>query len=269
YLAVRDKLLELINSLLKEEELKKQLKQDKVHIQKELNDTLAILNKPTTEMGTQTDLTAEQITQMETELKQLKEVDLPRLNQEKQQNEQELKNQIGKLEQKVKDVELTDEEKAINKTFPHLGDLKLFCVKVDSFYLNINQIRSLNAKLNQLQIEYDMEVKTKQQLLDYLNVYRKQNLLCYTDDVLEENKVGIEEFLGKHLGWFTKVNYLIFKLTSDRVIDFNWIKKIASDFSLCIEIGYSRVVSDKLPAPKIILNNLPKHFKEVDKLPHE
>ncbi|CAI2188653.1 6760_t:CDS:2, partial [Funneliformis geosporum] len=60
YLAVRDKLLELINSLLKEEELKKQLKQDKVHIQKELNDALTILNKPTAEMGTQTDLTAEQ-----------------------------------------------------------------------------------------------------------------------------------------------------------------------------------------------------------------
>ena len=42
--------------------------QDKAHIQQELNDALAILNKPTAEMGTQTDLTAEQISQMETEL---------------------------------------------------------------------------------------------------------------------------------------------------------------------------------------------------------
>jgi hypothetical protein len=41
---------------------------EKEHIQQELNNALAILNKPTTEMGTQTDLTAEQITQMEQEL---------------------------------------------------------------------------------------------------------------------------------------------------------------------------------------------------------
>src|SRR5438477_11580060 len=44
-------------------------KQDKEHIQNELNDALVILKKPATaEMGTQTDLTAEQISQMEADI---------------------------------------------------------------------------------------------------------------------------------------------------------------------------------------------------------
>jgi hypothetical protein len=65
-------------------------KQDKAHIQKELNDTLAILNKPTKEMGTQTELTTEQITQMEQEI-ETKRTELSNLQNQRGEQDAEYK----------------------------------------------------------------------------------------------------------------------------------------------------------------------------------
>src|SRR5438876_284445 len=96
--------------------------QDKTHIQQELNDALAILNKPTQEMGTQTDLTAEEITQMEKDLSQLREQVgkeheiINNLNQQltNLQTEQTQKEQtITDLQAKVKDLIPNEQEKVL------------------------------------------------------------------------------------------------------------------------------------------------------------
>src|SRR5438874_4125137 len=89
-------------------------KQDKTHIQQELNDALAILNKPTAEMGTQTDLTAEQITQMEKDLENYRDLlyqgalEIDKLEKQITQKEDD----INQLKEQVKDdLELNETEK--------------------------------------------------------------------------------------------------------------------------------------------------------------
>ena len=95
-------------------------KQDKVHIQKELNDALAILNKPTSEIGTQTDLTAEQITQMEKDL-----ADKNNKVSELQGNLNDLTNQISTLQTEIKGLQEQIKDKEINKAEKEL----LVCVE--------------------------------------------------------------------------------------------------------------------------------------------
>lgn len=118
-------------------------KQDKVHIQKELNDALTVLNKPTSEMETQTDLTAEQITQMEKDIETKKD---------------EL-------------VKLVKDQKEQTKEY----------VKKDQELVN-------------LQTKYDMEVRSKEELVRYLNFYRRQSCIDLTSAgyIYEEN--GVEMF---------------------------------------------------------------------------
>src|SRR2546421_4404720 len=88
-------------------------KQDKSHIQKELTDALTILNKPTTEMGTQTDLTAEQINQMERDLEYQRKLlyqgslEIEKLEKEISEIEQDkvkTEQTITDLQTKVKDL---------------------------------------------------------------------------------------------------------------------------------------------------------------------
>src|SRR5438067_13501010 len=83
-------------------------KQVKAHIQKELNEALAILNKPTAEMGTQTDLTAEQIKQMEKDLEYQRKL-LYQGALEIDKLEKELNRQIDEL----KDKSLNETDKFI------------------------------------------------------------------------------------------------------------------------------------------------------------
>jgi len=108
---------QLITHLQKDLE---QEKQDKAHIQKELNDALAILNKPTAEMGTQTDLTAEQITQMEKDL-----ADKNNKVGELQGNLNDLTNQISTLQTEIKDLQKQVKDKEINEAEKEL----LVCVE--------------------------------------------------------------------------------------------------------------------------------------------
>ncbi|CAI2196768.1 5579_t:CDS:1 [Funneliformis geosporum] len=88
-------------------------KQDKVHIQKELDDTLTILNKPTTEMGTQTDLTAEQISRMEEKITNYQKDITQSQNQVNFLTNQisTLQTEIRGLQKQVKDKELNEAEK--------------------------------------------------------------------------------------------------------------------------------------------------------------
>jgi len=94
----------------------------KQHIQKELNEALAILNKPTAEMGTQTDLTAEQITQMENDLEYQRKLlyqgamEIDKLEKELSEiiTEQAKKEQtITELQTKVKDLTPNKQEKRL------------------------------------------------------------------------------------------------------------------------------------------------------------
>src|SRR6185312_10491695 len=100
-------------------------KQDKVHIQQELTDTLAILNKPTSEMETQTELTAEQISQMEQAITKYQSDIQEKQEQVNTPTNQttKLQGEIKALQEKVKDKELNDEEKKLkdyleNSFFP-------------------------------------------------------------------------------------------------------------------------------------------------------
>src|SRR5436305_12881190 len=81
-------------------------KQDKLHIQQELNDALTILNKPTAEMGTQTDLTVEQITQMERDLEYQRKL-LYQGFQEIEKLEEELSREQIKNQKEIENLELT------------------------------------------------------------------------------------------------------------------------------------------------------------------
>ena len=98
-------------------------KQDKQHIQKELNDALTILNKPTQEMGTQTDLTAEQISQMEKDLEYQRKLlregadEIGKLEQEISQKEGE----INQLKEQTKDLgEPNETEKKLMEYEQHV-----------------------------------------------------------------------------------------------------------------------------------------------------
>jgi len=90
-------------------------KQDKAHIQKELNDALAILNKPTAEMGTQTDLTAEQITQMEKDLgeKTTKITELAKEQNELTNQITQKETELNQLKKEVKDLKPNETEKRL------------------------------------------------------------------------------------------------------------------------------------------------------------
>jgi hypothetical protein len=90
-------------------------KQDKAHIQEELNDALAILNKPKKEIETQTDLTWQEIKQMEEDLAKrnaniaIANTRIRVLNSQITQKESEINN----LEKQTEDLEPNDTEKLL------------------------------------------------------------------------------------------------------------------------------------------------------------
>ncbi|CAI2191942.1 12983_t:CDS:2 [Funneliformis geosporum] len=185
-------------------------KQDKVHIQKELDDTLTILNKPTTEMGTQTDLTAEQISRMEEKITNYQK-DIT----QSQNQVNFLTNQISTLQTEIRGLQKQVKDKELNEAEKDLLDYELERRDLQT------KITKLETDKRDLQTKYDMEVRTKEELIGFLSVYRQQSFLEYRDFVLDRNKTEIEEFLKQHTPYLNRINLIVFKLTSDRVIDFN------------------------------------------------
>ena len=158
-----------------------------------------ILKKPSVaEKETQTDLTAEQIKQMEQELA-TKRTELVKLVQEKKEGSEEY--------------------------------------------------REKEQELSQLQTRYDLEVRSKKELLDYLNVYRKQNnYLQYVED----DKVGLKEFVDQHNHRY--LNFFFIRLNKSETIDFNLIKKLMYSCCSILKIHHEK-------GEDIFLNNLPKKYE--------
>ncbi|CAG8465281.1 10490_t:CDS:10 [Gigaspora margarita] len=170
-------------------------KQDKEHIQKELNDTLVILNKPTSEMGTQTELTIQDIEKMEKDIAKYQS-DIQIEQNKVQQKETELaslEKEIQDLQEKVKKEELNDVEKELmgyvkqhikGTGFFVMGGTEPTMIAKQQLH---DEIDTLNQAKTELQIKYDMEVRTKEELLEDLNFYRKHSgVVCVYDDMLLE-----------------------------------------------------------------------------------
>lgn len=184
-------------------------KQDKQHIQKELDDALAILNKPTREMETQTDLTAEQITQMEKDIEKYRELlyqgglEIEKLEQELT----DLQSEIKDLQKQLKDKEINKAEKELlvyvergietplastippnelleklqnendwTSLRPEYEIVRQKLIKLTKRELERRDLQSENAKLEkdrgELQTKYDMEVRSKEELVKELNKLR-------------------------------------------------------------------------------------------------
>jgi DNA repair exonuclease SbcCD ATPase subunit len=187
------------------------VEQDRDHLKADLAKLQKILDdgkKQTQEIGTQTELTADQITQMETDLKQLKEIDLPKLAQEKQQKEQEWNQKKQELENKIKNEMLTQEEQTViswvraewhrnpnfwesgiegykkefNKTWPHLGNLSNFSKLLDDYLDKKNKLENTQSKAQELQTKLDLATKTKEELEELLNAYRQFDVLGFDAD---------------------------------------------------------------------------------------
>jgi hypothetical protein len=216
-------------------------KQDKIHIQQELNEALTILNKPTAEMGTQTDLTVEQITQMKKDLEYFRKLlyqgamEIERLEKELSEIEQEkvkTEQTITKLQAQVKDLTPNEQEKSLLKycelgkwgvdDYPNikkgieslsnlredylaiksglLSELVILTRKVEIEKQNEQknkELASKNKNLSDLQTKYDMEVKTKKEVVEEL-----QKEKGWWDKWINDDKTPIWQSYDEYNFWF-------------------------------------------------------------------
>jgi len=222
-------------------------KQDKAHIQQELNNALTILNKPTAEMGTQTDLTSEQISQMEKDLeeKTTKIAELEK-NREKLDNQiTQKETEINQLKEQTKDLEPNDTERKILEYVPYVKSIPNHAIKsvvnqlksgeidgkkwdwsqLSEVYSELriameNYLVSLLVKMDisnkwskeqkarsDLQTKYDMEVRSKEELIKFLNIYRTSPLIpvLLNDDTIKDEKLMNEHIRSNYNSFWKRI----------------------------------------------------------------
>ncbi len=271
-------------------------KQDKAHIQKELNDALAILNKPTAEMGTQTDLTAEQITQMEKDLgeKTTKITELAKEQNELTNQITQKETELNQLKKEVKDLKPNETEKRLatisfgivddenyaremfvflengrikeevwdwNKLKEPYKKMRLNLLMSARFLLRKielgkNIIKETKIKV-QLQTKYDQEVKTKTELVEELRLARKY---CSFGLLLRTSNYQEKEVEKLLKQFITQLSYVRIDKEDAKDYDFSFIR--SSDLNCILNfqnnLGKIKVVESKWLTP--ILELKPPSF---------
>ncbi|KLL04905.1 MAG: hypothetical protein MRERV_9c030 [Mycoplasmataceae bacterium RV_VA103A] len=202
----------------------------------------ALKKPPTAEMGTQTELTAEQINQMEKDIERYRDL-LYQGAMEIDKTEKELttlQSEIKSLQEQLKDKEINEAEKELlylvekgistplagtivpDELLKRLQDEKkwislrpeyeivrtklIFLTKIELERRDLQtKITELEKDKGELQTKYDMEVRSKSELVRFLNIYRKSMSL----DIDWKNNFDLfHEFHQQHNNlWFYTLRF--------------------------------------------------------------
>ncbi|CAG8653559.1 17591_t:CDS:2, partial [Cetraspora pellucida] len=214
----------------------------------------ALKKPPTATIGTQTDLTMEQITEMEQSIIKYQE----QITQEQnkvQQKETELANlekEIQDLQAQVKDKELNEAQKELlGEDYLNIrSKLIELCKALIKKQELQTQITTLTQKRDELQTKYDMEVRTKNELVKDLNFYRQCSFVSVDNTFLEkeENVDFLSKLIEKHNKDVNIVVYTYF-YTSDTKKTFAFdLRKLLSDRT---RISFNIINSEENILPKL------------------